>query len=122
MHLTTFLYGSDHAEYTKSQFTEDESKCHKRERFVQTNKFCTRKEWRPYTPSSLGGRSFAVVRQASRQKPCSLSFFFDSKACLGCLNGFMVLILISPTISYVALHPANVLVYGRAAEMYMICS
>ena len=122
MHLTTFLYGSDHAEYTKSQFTEDESKCHKRERFVQTEINFVLGKNGGHTPSSLGGRSFAVVRQASRQKPCSLSFFFDSKACLGCLNGFMVLILISPTISYVAIHPANVLVYGRAAEMYMICS
>ena len=49
-------------------------------------------------PSSLGGRSIVVVRQAGRQmKILQLGIFlkfdnFNSKACLGCLNGFMALI------------------------------
>ena len=45
--------------------------------------------------SNLGGRSIVVVRQAGRQNTCSLQKFlkldnFNSKPCLGCLNGFMV--------------------------------
>ena len=46
-------------------------------------------------PSSLGGRSFIVVRQADKNLAVSkiLKFGnFNLKACLGCLNGFMVLV------------------------------
>ena len=48
-----------------------------------------------YMPSSLGGRSIIVVRQADANLAVSKNFKFGDynlKACLGCLNGFMALI------------------------------
>ena len=48
-----------------------------------------------YTPSSLGGRSFIVVRQADENLALAkfLKFGnFNEKARLGCLNGFMALV------------------------------
>ena len=46
-------------------------------------------------PSSLGGRSFIVVRQADKNLTVSKNFKFSNfnlKARLGCLNGFMELV------------------------------
>ena len=47
-----------------------------------------------YMPSSLGNRLTVVVRQAGRQADEMLAVLkfdnFNSKAHLGCLNGFMV--------------------------------
>ena len=45
-------------------------------------------------PSSLGGRSTVVVRQMKILQFSKFLKFdnFNSKACLVCLNGFMVLI------------------------------
>ena len=46
-------------------------------------------------PSSLGGRSILVVRQADENLVVSKNFKicnFNLKAHLGCLNGFMALI------------------------------
>ena len=48
-----------------------------------------------YMPSTLGGRSFIVVRQADENLAVSKNLKFGSfnlKARLGCLNGFMVLL------------------------------
>ena len=48
-----------------------------------------------YMPSSLGGRSFIVVRQADENIAVSKIFKFGNfnlKARLGCLNGFMALV------------------------------
>ena len=44
-----------------------------------------------HRPSSLGGRSIVVVRQADKNLTVSEIFKFNLKAHLGCLNGFMVL-------------------------------
>ena len=60
--------------------------------YVHRNKLCTR----GHTPSSSGGRSSVVVRQAGRQMKYLqftniLKFHnFNSKACLGYLNKSMV--------------------------------
>ena len=46
-------------------------------------------------PSSLGGRSFIVVRQADKNLQLAkiLKFGnFNLKTCLGCLNGFVALV------------------------------
>ena len=67
------------------------------------NKFHTGKEWRLYVrmPSSLGGRSFIVVRQADENLAVSKNLQlakilklgnFNLKARFGCLNGFMALL------------------------------
>ena len=50
-----------------------------------------------YMPSSLGGRSFIVVRQADENHVLHLAKIlkfgnFNLKARLGCLNRFMVLV------------------------------
>ena len=43
-------------------------------------------------PSGLGGRLIIVVRQADENLAFSKNFNFNLKACLGYLNGFIVLI------------------------------
>ena len=46
-------------------------------------------------PSSLGGRSFIVVRQADENLAVSKNLKFGNfnlKARLGCLNGFMAIV------------------------------
>ena len=47
-----------------------------------------------YMPSSLGGRSFIVVRQTKILQLAKILQFdnFNLKARLGCLNGFMALV------------------------------
>ena len=85
----------DLAEYIrKSRFTEDKSKSHENNmRTVIT--FIPGKNG-GHMPSSLGGR-LTVVRQAGRQADEILADYkifkiqnFNSKACLGCLNRFVV--------------------------------
>ena len=45
-----------------------------------------------YMPSSLGSRLIVVVRQADENLAVNENFYFNLKALLGCLNGFMALI------------------------------
>ena len=71
--LTTFFYGSDHAEYTRKT-AEDESKRHKKGRFVQTEINSVLGKNGGHTTSSLGSRLIGVVRQVGRQYSCSLKF------------------------------------------------
>ena len=64
----------------------------KQEKFMQTEMNFILGKNGGHTPSSLGSKSIVVVRQAGRQAR-SLKFKYDnfnSRAHLGCLNGFMV--------------------------------
>ena len=74
MHLIT--HGSDHAAiYTRnSRFTEDESKRHKKQRFVRTEINFVLGKNGGYMPSSLGGRPFVVVRQADENLAVNKKF------------------------------------------------
>ena len=67
MCLTAFLYGSDHAEYIrKSWLTEDKSKCHENKKgFMRTEINFVLGKNGGNIPSSLGGKSIVVVRQAA---------------------------------------------------------
>ena len=63
MCLTTFLYGSDHAEYKRKGWEVKVNNMKTRKVCVDGNTFILRK-MEASTPSSLGGRSTVVVIQA----------------------------------------------------------
>ena len=65
VHLTTFPYGSNHAECTrKSQLELTEDKSHEKERFVWMEINFVLGKNGGHTPNSLGGRLIVMVRYA----------------------------------------------------------